>query len=86
MLYGGERISENNGVYACVLKRGGDNEFEFVAGSGSLTYVKKESVYLGKFRLNTNLKSMHTDRNVAEFKAIAVRQYRRKRKKFLQKN
>ena len=70
VLYGGERISENNGVYACVLKEG-DNEFEFVAGSGSLTYVKKESVYLGKFRLNTNLKSMQTDRNVAEFKAIA---------------
>ena len=85
MLYGGERISENNGVYACVLK-GGDNEFEFVAGSGSLTYVKKASVYLGKFRLNTNLKSMQTDRNVAEFKAIAMRQYRRKRKKFSQKN
>ncbi len=70
VLYGGERISENNGVYACVLKEG-DNEFEFVAGSGLSTYVKKESIYFGKFRLNTNLKSMQTDSEIVEFKAIA---------------
>ncbi len=70
VLYGGERISEKDGVYACALKEG-DNEFEFVAYGGTLTYVKKQSVYLGNFRLNTNLKSMQTDCEVAEFKAIA---------------
>ena len=71
VIYGGERISENDGVYACVLKEG-DNEFEFVAGNGASAYVKKESVYLGKFRLNTNLKSAQTDSEVIEFKAIAA--------------
>ena len=70
VLYGGERITEENGEYLCELQTG-ENEFEFMAGSGSASFTEKQTIYLGEFRLNTTLKSGETDEETAEFRAIA---------------
>jgi len=70
VLYEGERLYGSNETYICSLQEGFNN-FEFIAGSGAATYVKKETLYLGKFRLNTNLKNIQTDNEVIEFRAIA---------------
>ena len=70
VLFGGERLQGNNGVYSCGLKNG-YNEFEFIAGIGSASCTEKQTVYFGKFRLNTTLKSGETDKNTVEFRAVA---------------
>lgn len=70
VLFGGERLQGNNGVYSCMLKNG-DNEFDFIARNGSASFTKKQTVYYGAFRLNTTLKSGETDKNTVEFRAVA---------------
>ena len=71
VLCDGKKIEEKTDGFSCELSEG-NNEIELIASFGSVVYKETKNVYLGKFRLNTDLKSGETGEKSVSFRALAT--------------
>ena len=71
VLQNGKKLEEKSDGFVCELSEG-NNKLELIASCDSVVYKETKNVYLGKFRLNTDLKDGETDEKSMSFRALAT--------------